>query len=183
MAKVVPANNAVEAASFLKDVVAPWVEKAGWKLQRVLPDGGSEFKANFDQACRQLNVKHTRTKPRHAWTNGFVERPQGTILHRALQLRAPTSELPKQGTNTLRDLLECCPRAPPRGGLKCQNYSGTGQPNDDATMGLLHRTASGDRGNDQLTLHDSRPSSRLTCLVQEQDRSLRTQPPLSLPRL
>ncbi len=23
----------------------------------------------------------TRTKPRHAWTNGFVERVQGTILH------------------------------------------------------------------------------------------------------
>jgi Integrase core domain len=24
--------------------------------------------------------QHTRTKPRHAWTNGFVERLQGTIL-------------------------------------------------------------------------------------------------------
>jgi len=81
MAKVVPANNAKEAASFLKDVVAPEVEKAGWKLRRVLTDGGSEFKADFDQACRELNVKHTRTKPRHAWTNGFVERLQGTILH------------------------------------------------------------------------------------------------------
>jgi len=81
MAKVMPANNAKEAASFLKDVVAPEVEKAGWKLWRVLTDGGSEFKADFDQACRDLNVKHTRTKPRHAWTNGFVERLQGTILH------------------------------------------------------------------------------------------------------
>jgi transposase InsO family protein len=28
-----------------------------------------------------LDVDHTRTKPRHAWTNGFVERLQGTILH------------------------------------------------------------------------------------------------------
>ena len=25
-------------------------------------------------------MRHTRTKPRHAWTNGFVERLQGTIL-------------------------------------------------------------------------------------------------------
>jgi len=25
-------------------------------------------------------VRHTRIKPRHAWTNGFVERLQGTIL-------------------------------------------------------------------------------------------------------
>jgi transposase InsO family protein len=81
MAKVVAANNAQEAASFLKNVVAAEVEKAGWRLSRVLTDGGSEFKAQFDQACRELNVRHTRTKPRHAWTNGFVERLQGTILH------------------------------------------------------------------------------------------------------
>src|SRR5438445_64949 len=27
-----------------------------------------------------LATRHTRTKPRHAWTNGFVERLQGTIL-------------------------------------------------------------------------------------------------------
>jgi len=81
MAKVVPANNAREAASFLTEVVAVEVKKAGWTLWRVLTDGGSEFKAEFDQACRELNVRHTRTKPRHAWTNGFVERLQGTILH------------------------------------------------------------------------------------------------------
>jgi len=81
MAKVVPASNAKQAAAFLKEVVAVEVEKAGWRLQRVLTDGGSEFKADFDQACRDLKVRHTRTKPRHAWTNGFVERLQGTILH------------------------------------------------------------------------------------------------------
>ena len=28
-----------------------------------------------------LGIRHTRTKPRHAWTNGFVERLQETILH------------------------------------------------------------------------------------------------------
>jgi len=81
MAKVVPANNATEAATFLRDVVAPELEKAGWKLWRVLTDGGSEFKGAFDEMCRELNIRHTRTKPRHAWTNGFVERLQGTILH------------------------------------------------------------------------------------------------------
>jgi transposase InsO family protein len=81
MAKVVSTNNATEAATFLRDVVAAELEGAGWKLWRVLTDGGSEFKAQFDQACRELSVKHTRTKPRHAWTNGFVERLQGTILH------------------------------------------------------------------------------------------------------
>jgi len=81
MAKVVSANNAQEAASFLRDVVAVELGRAGWTLRRVLTDGGSEFKADFDKACGELNVRHTRTKPRHAWTNGFVERLRGTILH------------------------------------------------------------------------------------------------------
>ncbi len=29
----------------------------------------------------RLGIHQTRTKPRHAWTNGFVERLQKTILH------------------------------------------------------------------------------------------------------
>jgi len=81
MARIVAANNAAEAAAFLREVVEPEVTKAGWKLRRVLTDGGSEFKGAFDEACEELEVRHTRTKPRHAWTNGFVERLQGTILH------------------------------------------------------------------------------------------------------
>jgi transposase InsO family protein len=81
LAKVVAECNAGEAAVFLKQVVATTLAEAGWRLQRVLTDGGSEFKGDFDAACRELNVRHTRTKPRHAWTNGFVERLQGTILH------------------------------------------------------------------------------------------------------
>jgi transposase InsO family protein len=81
MARIVAANNATEAAAFLREVVVPELDKAGWKLRRVLTDGGSEFKGDFDDACRDLKAKHTRTKPRHAWTNGFVERLQGTILH------------------------------------------------------------------------------------------------------
>ena len=51
-----------------------------WSVRRVLTAGGPEFKGAFDVACRALRVRHTRTKPRHAWTNGFVERLQGTIL-------------------------------------------------------------------------------------------------------
>ena len=58
----------------------PLYRRAGWRLHRVLTDGGPEFKGAFDEACRALGLRHTRTKPRHAWTNGFVERLQGTIL-------------------------------------------------------------------------------------------------------
>ena len=81
IAKVVPACSAAEAAAFLQHVVVTTLAEAGWRLQRVLTDGGSEFKGEFDVVCRELNVRHTRTKPRHAWTNGFVERLQQTILH------------------------------------------------------------------------------------------------------
>lgn len=72
---------ATVAARFLRGQIVPEFQKAGWPVQRVLTDLGSEFKAEFAQACQELGICHTRTKPRHAWTNGFVERLQGTILH------------------------------------------------------------------------------------------------------
>ena len=55
-------------------VVVPAVRQAGWSVERVLTDGGGEFKAEFAAACAALGIRHTRIKPRHAWTNGFVER-------------------------------------------------------------------------------------------------------------
>ena len=39
------------------------------------------FKGAFAAGCERLGIRVTRTKPRHAWTNGFVERLQKTILH------------------------------------------------------------------------------------------------------
>jgi transposase len=73
--------NAAVAARFLRDHVVPALHRAGFAVQRVLTDGGSEFKGAFALACRNLRIRHTRTKPRHAFTNGFVERLQQTILH------------------------------------------------------------------------------------------------------
>ena len=69
------------SARFLRDRVVPEFRKAGWEVKRVLTDGGSEFKGAFLRTCGQLGIRRTRTKPKHAWTNGFVERLQGTILH------------------------------------------------------------------------------------------------------
>ncbi|HXH23364.1 MAG TPA: integrase core domain-containing protein [Dehalococcoidia bacterium] len=67
-------------AAFLRHVVVPLFQRAGWPVQRVLTDGGGEFKATFDEVCAALGIRHTGIKPRHAWTNGFVERLQQTIL-------------------------------------------------------------------------------------------------------
>jgi transposase InsO family protein len=46
-----------------------------------LTDGGSEFKGAFQTACEASAIRLRRIRPRHAWTNGFVERLQGTLLH------------------------------------------------------------------------------------------------------
>jgi transposase InsO family protein len=75
------AQPTAEAADrFLRRVLVPHFRQAGWPIEGVLTDGGSEFKGVFDEACQELGIRHTRTKPRHAWANGFVERLQGTIL-------------------------------------------------------------------------------------------------------
>lgn len=70
-----------QAAAFLEEVLVPLYARAGWPIQRVLTDGGSEFKGAFTRTAKRLGIAHTRTRPRHAWTNGFVERLQGTLLH------------------------------------------------------------------------------------------------------
>jgi transposase InsO family protein len=67
--------------AFLTARVLPAYRDAGWTLRTVLTDNGKEFKTAFDRGCVALGLAHRRTRPRHAWTNGAVERFQGTILH------------------------------------------------------------------------------------------------------
>ncbi len=73
--------TAAAVRAFLHEVVCPGYRQAGWELQRVLTDNGKEFKGVFAAGCARVGIRVTRTKPRHAWTNGFVERLQKTILH------------------------------------------------------------------------------------------------------
>jgi transposase InsO family protein len=73
--------TAAAVLAFLEEVVLPTYARAAWPLRRVLTDRGKEFKAACDAGLARLGIRHTRTKPQHAWTNGFVERFQGTILH------------------------------------------------------------------------------------------------------
>jgi transposase InsO family protein len=89
VARLLPALSAEAAAAFLRAALVPLYQHAGWPLRRVLTDGGSEFKGAFAATCQVLGIRHTRTKPRHAWTNGFVERLQGTLLqeHWRIQFR------------------------------------------------------------------------------------------------
>lgn len=72
--------SAAAAARFLTGRVLSTFQDAGWSVQRILTDQGYEYRGDFDKVCTDRHIRHTRTKPRHAWTNGFVERLQGTIL-------------------------------------------------------------------------------------------------------
>jgi len=69
-----------KATKFLKESILPAFGQMGFAVQRVLTDGGKEFRGEFRAACIELGIRHTKTKPRHPWTNGFVERLHGTIL-------------------------------------------------------------------------------------------------------
>lgn len=80
IARILPALTPAATARFLREVVVPTARHAGWRVQRVLTDRGNEFKADFAAACEALGIRQTRIKTRHAWTNGFVERLQQTIL-------------------------------------------------------------------------------------------------------
>jgi transposase len=94
--------TAAAVLGFLREVVRPTYRQAGWRLRRVLTDNGKELKGVFAAGCERLHLRVTRTKPRHAWTNGFVERLQKTILHEhwriAFRRQYFTSRRALQGT-------------------------------------------------------------------------------------
>lgn len=80
LAQVSTEFSAAAAARSLTSRVLPAYRAAGRAVQRVLTNQGNEYRGAFDHACRAQGIQHTLTQPRHAWTNGFVERLQGTIL-------------------------------------------------------------------------------------------------------
>lgn len=72
---VVPSKSQEYAIAFLKAVVA-WLP---YRVHRVLTDNGKEFGKQFTLVCNSLGIKHKRTKIKHPWTNGQVERIIQTI--------------------------------------------------------------------------------------------------------
>ena len=59
------------------------------RIERDLTDCGTEYTTwhqeaipnhEFEKTCRNLGIKHTTTKVKHPWTNGYVERLNKTLL-------------------------------------------------------------------------------------------------------
>jgi transposase InsO family protein len=99
--QIMPDEKAVSAVAFLKAAVA-YYESLGITVLRVMTDNGSCYQARvFRTVCRDLGLRHVRTKPYTPKTNGKAERFIQTALREWAYARAyPTSqyradELPK----------------------------------------------------------------------------------------
>ena len=91
--QIKPDEKADSAVPFLKAAVA-YYKSLGITVTRVMTDNGSCYKAfAFRDACRDLGLKHIRTKPYTPKTNGKAERFIQTALREwAYALAYPTSD-------------------------------------------------------------------------------------------
>jgi transposase InsO family protein len=91
--EIKPDEKADSAVPFLKAAVA-YYRSLGVIVTRVMTDNGSCYKAfAFRDACRDLGIKHIRTKPYTPKTNGKAERFIQTALREWAYAQAyPTSD-------------------------------------------------------------------------------------------
>ncbi|MEM6415959.1 MAG: IS481 family transposase [Pseudomonadota bacterium] len=88
-----PNEKAASAVAHLKAAYR-WYRKLGVKVERVMTDNGACYKSKaFAKACRDLKIKHVRTKPYTPKTNGKAERFIQTAMREWAYARAyETSE-------------------------------------------------------------------------------------------
>jgi len=83
-----PDEKAVSAVAHLKATVI-WYKTLGVHVERVMTDNGACYKSKaFAQACKDLKLKHIRTKPYTPKTNGKAERFIQTALREWAYARA-----------------------------------------------------------------------------------------------
>jgi transposase InsO family protein len=80
-AEVLPDEKAATAIGFLRRAVG-YYRRRGIEVEAVLTDNGSAYvSAIHALCCRQLGIKHLRTRPRRPQTNGKAERFIRTMLN------------------------------------------------------------------------------------------------------
>lgn len=78
---VTPKNPSAHWTSALAEEVAADLARRGWKLDAVMTDNASEFRAaEFGKTLEHLGARHKFIRAGRPQTNGCVERLQGTIL-------------------------------------------------------------------------------------------------------
>ncbi len=83
VAQLRPSAGKADTIAFLEHARAAF-DAQGIQVQRLLTDNGSGYKRTFHEHAAALGLRHTRTKPYHPWTNGRVERFNGTIQRECL---------------------------------------------------------------------------------------------------
>jgi hypothetical protein len=77
--------------------VAADLAARGWRLERVMSDNASEFRATvFGQAVAELGARHRFIRAGRPQTNGCVERVQQTILDECWKPASARYLIPKQ---------------------------------------------------------------------------------------
>jgi transposase InsO family protein/transposase len=80
-AEVLPNEKAVTAAAFLARAVA-FYSRYGIRVEAILSDNGSCYRGALHAlACRQLGIRHLRTRPYRPQTNGKAERFIRTLIN------------------------------------------------------------------------------------------------------
>lgn len=80
-AEVLPDEKASSAIGFLRRALA-FYRRHGVEVEQILTDNGSAYRALMHAvACRQLGIRHTRTRPYRPQTNGKAERFIRTLLN------------------------------------------------------------------------------------------------------
>ena len=91
--QILPDEKKGSAVAFLKAALA-YYQSLGLTVERVMTDNGSCYRAfDFRDACRDLDLKHIRTRPYTPKTNGKAERFIQTALREWAYAQAyPNSE-------------------------------------------------------------------------------------------
>jgi transposase InsO family protein len=91
--RIMPDQKAVSATAFLKAAVA-YYQSLGIAVERVMTDNGSCYKSfAWRDTCKDLAIKHIRTKPYTPRTNGKAER----FIQSALREWAYAKAYPNSG--------------------------------------------------------------------------------------
>jgi transposase InsO family protein len=78
--EVLPDERGETAVAFLRRAIA-WFAERGVKVERVMTDNGSPYVSTVHaSACRELGLRHLRTRPYRPRTNGKAERFIQTML-------------------------------------------------------------------------------------------------------
>ena len=116
--QIMPDEKKASAVAFLKAALA-YYHSLGVTVARVMTDNGSCYRAfDFGDACRDLGLKHIRTKPYTPKTNGKAERFIQTALREWAYAQAyPSSQ---RRAEELPFWLHRYNWHRPHGGIKCQ---------------------------------------------------------------